>query len=87
MKISQLPKFIKAYKKLYANQLDPVEDAIETIFDNPTIGTEKKGDLTGVRVYKFKVLDQEFLLAYKIVEDTIILCALGTHENFYRDMK
>ena len=46
------------------------------------IGEEKKGDLAGVRVYKFPVRDQQFLLAYEFDTDNLSLLALGVHENF-----
>ena len=44
----------------------------------------KKGDLSDVRVHKFKILGQEYLLAYSVdkQKQKIILLALGTHENF-----
>ena len=49
----------------------------------------KKGDLNGVQVYKFKMVKQLTLLAYEFYESKLelILLALGTHENFYRDIK
>ena len=50
-------------------------------------GEEKRGDLAGVRVYKFRVQDQQFLLAYEFDTDNLSLLALGIHENFYRDLK
>jgi mRNA interferase RelE/StbE len=57
------------------------------IYD-PSCGDDKKGDLArGVHVYKFKVLDKQFLLAYEYDKKTLYLLALGVHENFYRDMK
>lgn len=54
---------------------------------DPTCGEEKKGDLAGVRVYKFRVLDQQFLLAYEYDEQALFLLGLGIHENFYRGLK
>ena len=56
---------------------------------NPQIGDRKAGDLTGVRVYKFKMANQLNLLGY-IYEDevlTLTLLAICSHENFYRDLK
>ena len=49
----------------------------------------KRGDLTGVLVYKFKMVNQLTLPAYTWTEDilTLTLLALGSHENFYRDIK
>lgn len=87
MNILQRSPFKRSYKKLYKNQLSEVNAAIKEIITNPTIGEEKKGDLAGVQVYKFNVLDQVYLLAYTIDETALILLALGVHENFYRDLK
>lgn len=82
-----MPAFKRAYKKLHSNQKASVNHAITQIIDNPAIGVEKKGDLSGIFVYKFKSSVQEFLLAYEWDEATRTLHALGVHENFYRDLK
>jgi len=76
-----------AYKKLHPNQKKAVNAAILEIVDNPLIGVEKKGDLKGVFVHKFKCLDRLFLPAYQWDPLTRTLMPLGVHENFYRDMK
>ncbi len=74
---------------MHKNQLSYVNKAIQEIIDNPFIGEQKKGDLSFVRVYKFKVLKQLTLLAYTYDDDKIILTflALGSHENFYQMLK
>ncbi|MDR3442735.1 MAG: type II toxin-antitoxin system RelE/ParE family toxin [Legionella sp.] len=56
---------------------------------NPELGKRKKSDLDFLRIHKFKLLNQEVLLGYMYEEDEIILTLLklGTHENFYRDIK
>jgi mRNA interferase RelE/StbE len=87
MIIEQKPLFKRTYKKLYKNQLLEINAAIRTIMTDPVIGEEKKGDLAGVRVYKFDVQNQLYLLAYTVDETTITLLALGVHENFYRNLK
>jgi len=87
MNIVQSPYFRRAYKKLHRNQVKPVNDAIRHIMSDPTCGGEKKGDLAGVRVYKFRVLDQQFLLAYEYDEQALFLLDLSVHENFYRELK
>ena len=47
----------------------------------------KIGSLAGVRVYKFNVLDRQWLLAYELVEDHLPrFIYVGPHENFYRDL-
>ena len=85
--LKQMPLFKKAYKKLHKQQKSIVNEAILAIINNPAIGEEKKGDLAGVFVYKFKIHNQEFLLAYEWDPSTRLLIALGVHENFYRDLK
>jgi len=64
-----------------------VDDAIVEIIRNPTIGEAKVGDLAGVFVYKFKCNGQLTLLAYEYDEASRFLRLLGSHENFYRDLK
>jgi len=45
----------------------------------------QKNDL--IRVYKFKMQNQLTLLAYLLSQEQITLLALGSHENFYQDLK
>jgi addiction module RelE/StbE family toxin len=87
MKILQTPTFKKQVKKLYSNQKIELDNAVYEIIKTPDIGQMKKGDLTGVRVYKFRVINQLYLLAYQINDYQLELLSLGTHENFYRDLK
>ncbi len=89
MKIIQNNRFEKAYKKLHKNQLKDVNEAIRKIIDRPDIGQQKKGDLDGLCVYKFKMIDQLTLTAYSYENETITLTliAIGSHENFYQDIK
>lgn len=89
MQILQTPSFTKAVKKLHANQKKDLDNAVRDIMHNPQIGDAKKGDLAGIQVYKFKMCNQLTLLAYSYQNEilTLTLLALGTHENFYRDLK
>ena len=38
--------------------------------------------------YKYEVADKQYLLAYRYekIPDCMTLLALGSHENFYRDL-
>lgn len=83
------PRYNRVKKKfppIFRQKLTEAEDAIAL---NPLIGEEKIGDLVGIRVYKFKLFDQQILLAYQIDESKkeVIFTAVGGHENFYRDLK
>jgi len=86
--VQQSSIFRKQKKKLHNNQLEFLDKAVHAIIDKPEIGLQKKGDLSSVRVHKFKICAQQYLIAYHFVEpETVVLLALGTHGNFYRDLK
>ena len=89
MQVVQTNRFEKSYKKLQKNQLADANKAIQEIMTNPEIGVQKKGDLADIRVHKFKMVGQLTLIAYIYEGDKIILTlvAIGSHENFYRDIK
>lgn len=90
MKILQTNRFKKVYKKLHPNQLILVNSAIEAIIENPEIGEQKNGDLSWLKVYKFKMIGQLTLLGYRLEENGEIILTfvdMGSHENFYRDLK
>lgn len=54
---------------------------------SPNAGVARKGDLVGVFVHKFKLNKQEVLLSYRLHPGQLVLLSLGSHENFYRDLK
>ena len=87
--VLQTPSFKKTVKKLHVNQKKDLDDAVRVLMEDPTIGEQKKGDLSYLRVYKFKMVNQLILLGYSYEEGTVTLelIALGPHENFYRDVK
>ena len=87
--ILQTPTFKKAVKKLKANQKKDLDGAIRELMIDPFLGLQKKGDLSFLRVYKFKMNKQFTLLGYSYDDGvfTLELIALGSHENFYRDAK
>jgi len=85
--IVQSNQFKKSYKKLFSNQLPETNSAINKIIANPEIGEKKHGDLSWLRVYKFKCLGFLTLIGYSMKSETLTFIALGPHENFYRDIK
>ena len=72
---------------LKKNQIDDLDKAIKSLKENPNLGQQKTGDLSKVWVYKFSMLNQQYLLAYSWEEKSRTLITLGVHENFYRDLK
>ena len=84
---TQSTVFARAYKKLNPQQKQDVDTAVEVIVSDPLAGEAKRGDLAGVYVYKFKSQSQLVLLAYEFDPKTRHLLLLGSHENFYRELK
>lgn len=90
--IGQTPAFERVAKKLHVSDKKIVDHAVKHIANNPLAGEEKKGDLVGVFVYKFKLNKQDTLLAYRLEPDkfkpsSATLLAIGPHENFYATLK
>lgn len=87
MRIYQSNLFARKVKKLHHNQKLILDKAIQKILEDPKIGNAKKGDLKGIFVYKFKIQQQQFLLSYRKKGKNLELVTIGTHENYYRDLK
>lgn len=87
MKVIQSPSFAKQIKKLKKPQKEQLDLQIRKIIDNPIIGEEKKGDLKGIFVQKFKIDNRQYLLAYRFRKELLELIMIGPHENYYRDLK
>lgn len=87
--VLQTSTFKKSVKKLQKNQKADLDKAVKTLMNEPLIGEQKKGDLSFMRVYKFKMAKQLTLLGYSYENGSVVLELLtfGSHENFYRDAK
>jgi mRNA-degrading endonuclease RelE of RelBE toxin-antitoxin system len=53
-RVVQTRRFARQYKKLHDNIITDVDQAVDHIANNPEIGEQKKGDLSVLRVYKFR---------------------------------
>jgi mRNA-degrading endonuclease RelE of RelBE toxin-antitoxin system len=87
MRIYQSGSFEKKIKRMHKREKEILDQEIGSIANNPSIGDEKKGDLKGIFVHKFKIKTAEYLLAYRMVGDDLELIMTGPHENYYRDLK
>ena len=87
--VIQTRRFARQYKKLNDKSAKDVDGAVEIVSNTPSIGERKKGDLAALLVYKFKSNGQLYLLGYSLDEGLrlIYLEAIGSHENFHRDIK
>jgi mRNA-degrading endonuclease RelE of RelBE toxin-antitoxin system len=88
MRIQVTPTFERTVKKLHSQQKADLDDAVKAVASDVTIGEAKVGDLVGIFVYKFRMVNQLCLLSYRVLDaESIKLLTVGSHENFYRDLK
>ncbi len=87
MKIIQSRSFKRKVKKFGKQDKKLLDKQVIEIAKTPSIGTEKKGDLRGVFVHKFKLKNIEYLLSYRLIRDDLELIMIGPHENYYRNLK
>jgi len=87
MRIIQSRSFAIKVKRFSERKKRVLDRHIKMILENPTIGEEKKGDLRGVFIHKFKIQTIQYLLSYRLVDNDLELIMIGPHENYYRDLK
>ena len=87
MTIYQSRSFEQKVKKMPKREKEILDQEIRRIVENPSIGEEKRGDLSGVFVHKFKIGAIVYLLAYRKAGQDLELVMVGPHENYYRDLK
>lgn len=86
--------FVQFLKKAHKPLQLAIEDAVELICADPTVGELKVGDLAGVRVYKFGFNCIQYLVAYqqmgfehKATFWVVDFLQVGSHEKFYESLK
>ena len=83
-KIIASTRFLK-FKNHSPSQLQlEIDQQVKLIAKDPDIGELKKGDLKGIRVYKFKFKAQQYLLSYEVLNNILFLYLIGRHENYYK---
>lgn len=94
MQVNFKRPFAQYIKKAHKPLRLAAEDEVERVCEAPEIGELKVGDLAGIRVHKFRFNRQEYLMAYRAptpkmpVEFLVIdFYQLGSHENFYEELK
>lgn len=86
MKILQSGTFKKRVRGFGKQEKRILDNQIREILKDPAIGQEKKGDLRGVFVHKFKIQATQYLLAYRLTGGNLELIMIGSHENYYRNL-
>jgi len=88
MKLLYSSNFSKNLKKLNKNLFDELQLNLKKIINETNIGSLKKGDLSNLRVLKFKFNNLQYLICYEVIDDeNIKVIYFGVHENFYQNLK
>ena len=87
MRIIQSRTFEKRVRRFRKQEKLIPDQQVRKIVKNPSVGQEKRGELRGIFVHKFKIHTTQYLLSYRIADtDTLELIMIGPHENYYRDL-
>jgi hypothetical protein len=97
------PRYKRPFKNFVKKAPKPlqlaIEDEVETVCDHPYEGERKIGDLSGFFVWKFIFNRQHYLMAYRpppevqggtVAEIEFLVIdfyKIGSHENFYDELK
>ena len=95
------PPFSRFVKKAHKPLQLAIEDATDEVCARPEIGEAKTGDLAGMQVHKLRFNRQQYLMAYRAplpqaceaaaaaaIEWLLIdFYQVGSHENFYNELK
>lgn len=87
--VQAVPRFLKSKRRLPAPVQEETDAQVRALIENPLLGEPKTGALRGVRVVKFKVGVQQYLLGYLFFPkpNVIELLDVAVHENFYRNLQ
>ncbi len=87
MRIIQSRSFEKRVRRLRKQEKRILDQQVRKIVKDPSVGQEKRGELRGIFVHKFKLHATQYLLSYRMANaDTLELIMIGPHENYYRDL-
>ena len=81
MEIEHYPSFLRYLKRLSKNEKKDLDDAVRIVAKDVSIGELKKGDLNGIRVYKFHMVNRLTLLAYEY-DEVIGIVSLSAATGF-----
>lgn len=87
--VEAAPRFNRTMKRLSANLKRALDDEVRKIAKDPFKADRKRGVLRDVFVEKFRAVNDQWLIAHRVQEQThtVQLLAFGQHENFYRDLE
>jgi len=89
MIVKQMGTFKRYVIKMYQQEKEALDEAVQQIISDPSIGEMKVGDLAGIQLFKYKHKVQLYSLAHAYLEKELVLALIeqGTPKNFYRELK
>ena len=72
-------------KKADKHLKDKIKEELLQIKENPNIGKKLNGKLKNILSHHFSFIGVQYRIAYQVI-DNIIVIAIATRENFYRDL-
>lgn len=87
MRIIQSRIFERRVRRFRKQEKRVLDQKVRKLAKNSSCGQEKRGELRGVFVHKFKIHSTPYLLSYRMADaGTLELIMIGPHENYYRDL-
>lgn len=78
MRIIQSRTFEKRVRQFRKQEKEVLDQKVRKIVENPEIGQEKRGELHGAFVHKFKLHATQYLLPYRMTDaDTLELIMIA----------
>ncbi len=84
-----VPRYNKRRKRLPPEVRRVLNDEQAKVLQDPHKGERKRGALKYIWVEKFQAQNDQYLLAYEIIENeqVVIFYDVGQHEGFYRELE
>ncbi|MCK5805949.1 MAG: type II toxin-antitoxin system RelE/ParE family toxin [Lentisphaeria bacterium] len=87
MKVIQSRTFERKVRRFRKQEKKILDQQVRKSAQDPAVGQEKRGELRGVFVHKFKIDTTQYLLSYRVAApDALELIMIGPHENYYRNL-
>ena len=80
-------RFARNARRLSDRKKELLDEEIQKIAEDPSLGDEKKGDFLGVHIHRFKLKKTQHLLAYRTNTDSLEFIMMGCREDYYREIR
>lgn len=85
MEVRFLRQAYKYIRNAKGNLKVQIQEEVDNIIENPSIGEHLKGKLRKIQTHHFTHQGVNYRIAYQVKNNTIFIM-IGTRENFYNDL-